>query len=90
MGHPAAEAVTPLRSNRVAEIKLRAERRMGELLREMPKLSGARGIGKKVELHDETPLLADIGIDKATSSRVQAIAAAPSPRVRGKPWTCSA
>jgi len=59
------------------EIKVRAERRAGQMLAEMPKQAGARGSGKKVESHDATPLrtLADIGITKSDSSRWQKLAA---------------
>lgn len=58
------------------EIKVRAERRAGQMLAEMPKQAGARGVGKKVESHDATPLktLADIGITKSDSSRWQKLA----------------
>ena len=61
----------------VTEIKVRAERRAGQLLAEMPKQAGARGIGKKVESYDGTPLqtLADIGITKNESARWQKLAA---------------
>jgi hypothetical protein len=46
-----------------AEIKVRAERRLGELLVEMPKNAGARGKG--VRSHDEsTPTLAELGIER--------------------------
>ena len=38
------------------EIKVRAERRAGGMLAEMPKLSGARGVGKKVGYHRGIPL----------------------------------
>ena len=36
-------------TNMCAEIKIRAERKAGTLLAEMPKQAGARGVGKKVE-----------------------------------------
>ena len=58
--------------NSAAEIKLRAERRAGELL-------------EKMELHDGNPRshdgtrLSDIGITKNQSSRWQKIAAIPQP-----------
>jgi 16S rRNA G966 N2-methylase RsmD len=61
--------------NAAAVIKLRAERRMGELLAESPKRNGARD--GKTGSHVATPLLKDIGISKSMSSRVQAIAAVP-------------
>jgi hypothetical protein len=61
--------------NAAAEIKIRAERRMGELLKETPK----QGPGEYQRSHDGTvaPRLADIGITKNESSRTQAIAAVP-------------
>lgn len=62
--------------NRVAEIKIRAERRIGELLAEMPKNNGGRP--KENHLHDERGLsLADIGITHAQSHRWQTMAAVP-------------
>jgi hypothetical protein len=61
--------------NDSAELKLRAERRMGELIREMPK----QRPGEYQRSHDATvaPRLREIGIDKSESSRTQAIAAVP-------------
>lgn len=56
------------------EIKVRAERKAGQMLSEMPKLAGARGVGKKVESHDVTPL-SELGISKNQSSRWQKLAA---------------
>jgi N6-adenosine-specific RNA methylase IME4 len=64
--------------NQCCEIKLRAERRAGEILKGMPKQNGARGTGKKVESHDGTPL-SDLGINKNQSSRWQALADIPEP-----------
>jgi hypothetical protein len=62
--------------NAAAEIKLWAERRAGELLREMPKNKGSRGKG--VSLHDaSTPRLSDLGIDQTESHRWQQIASLP-------------
>lgn len=58
------------------EIKVRAERKAGQMLAEMPKLAGARGVGKKVESHDATPL-SELGISKTQSSRWQKLAAVP-------------
>lgn len=56
----------------IAEIKLRAERRAGELIGEMPK----QRPGEYQRSHDVTvaPSLADIGITKMQSSRFQAVA----------------
>ena len=43
------------------ELKVRAERRAGEMLAAMPKQNGARGAGKKVGSYDASPL-SDYGI----------------------------
>jgi len=59
--------------NDICEIKLRAERRMGEMLKEQKLQYGSRGYGKKVELQNVTSL-SDIGIQKHQSSRYQKIA----------------
>ena len=70
--------------NDIAEIKLRAERRVGELLKDMPKNTGAKGNpggrgATVVRSHDETaqPKLSDIGISKSQSSRFQQVADLP-------------
>jgi hypothetical protein len=67
--------------NHCAEIKIRAERRMGEVLAKLDKNVGAKGSGSnqhEVRSHDVTaPTLADINITKMQSSRWQAIAAVP-------------
>ncbi len=56
--------------NECAEIKLRAERRAGEMLAEMEKNPGARGVG--VSFHDEsTPTLSALGINLSQSHRWQ-------------------
>ena len=58
-----------------AVVKLRAERRLGQILREMPLATGVRG-----NQHDESPgepngaLLSELGINKSESSRMQRIA----------------
>lgn len=62
------------------EIKVRAERRAGQMLAEMPKNAGAKGTGSnqhEVRSHDVTApkTLADIGITKNESSRWQKLAA---------------
>jgi N6-adenosine-specific RNA methylase IME4 len=62
--------------NWVSEIKLRAERRAGEMLREMPKHNG------DPRLHDATRL-SDLGIDKFDSHRWQKVAAVPQPEFEG-------
>jgi N6-adenosine-specific RNA methylase IME4 len=56
--------------NQAAEVKLRAERRAGELLAEMPKHNG------DPRSHDVTRL-SDLGIQKMESSRWQRIASLP-------------
>lgn len=66
--------------NMIAEIKLRAERRAGELLREMPKQDG--GDAMRARSHHVTevvipPSLDDLGITKMQSSRWQSIASLP-------------
>ncbi|MGD0966273.1 MAG: site-specific DNA-methyltransferase [Candidatus Acidiferrales bacterium] len=67
--------------NRCAEIKIRAERRAGEILDEM-KETGRRETGKgdhRPKFHDGTsiPKLEDLGISKKQSFRWQAIASIP-------------
>lgn len=80
--------------NLAAEIKVRAERRAGELLREMPKNAGAA-----TRSHDVTaspPTLSDLGVERMQSSRFQAVASIPEPlfeehiaatKASGKPLT---
>jgi len=52
--------------NRLAEIKIRAERRAGELLKRMPKQHGARP--SDADGHDVRPL-SDIGVSQKQSLR---------------------
>lgn len=65
----------------VTEIKVRAERKAGEMLAEMEKNPGAKGSGSnqhEVRSHDVTaPKLSDLGISKNESSRWQKLAAVP-------------
>jgi hypothetical protein len=66
-----------------AEIRIRAERRLGELIAEQKAgdglNTGARGIGKSaVPSGNRTPTLAEAGIDKKLSSRAQKLAAVPN------------
>lgn len=65
------------------EIKVRAERRTGELLREREKHDGGRPAGKPVKIEDQfsskPPKLADLKITKQQSSDWQALAAIPAP-----------
>lgn len=63
----------------IVEIRLRADRRGGELLIEMKEngeLHNGHG-DQKSESHRATPILSDIGVTKNYSSRCQAIAALP-------------
>ncbi|MGH7962976.1 MAG: hypothetical protein ACRERD_14285 [Candidatus Binatia bacterium] len=58
-----------------SELKLRAERKLGELLAELPKQHGARP--PDAGLHHETPTLNDAGVSKIQSHRWQTIATLP-------------
>jgi len=69
--------------NWAAEIRIRAERRAGELLKDMPKQHGARGAGKKVESPRATPL-SELGITKTQSSKWQQMANVPTPEFESK------
>jgi hypothetical protein len=65
-----------------AEIRIRAERRLGEMLAEQKAThglnQGAKGIGTSaVPSGNRTPTLAEVGIDKKLSARAQKIAAVP-------------
>lgn len=69
---------------RIAEIEVRAQRRLGELLAETPKATGTRGQGRPplggatreppIQL---APTLADMGISKKQSHVAQAVASVP-------------
>ena len=66
--------------NDMAEIKLRAERRAGELLAEMVEMGqrdAGQGGDRKSGFHDETVTLGDLGISKSQSHRWQTEAAIP-------------
>lgn len=67
--------------NDIAEIKLRAERRAGELLHEQELSKGGRPAENRLQRVTGfvPPTLADLGIDKAKSHRWQAIADVPEP-----------
>lgn len=69
-----------------AEIRVRAERKCGELLVEMPKAKGAAGLGfnqytpeevRSTESTASTSTLSDLGISKNQSSTWQQLAALP-------------
>jgi hypothetical protein len=62
--------------NWIAEIKLRAERRAGELLREMERHRGA-ATPFQPETAPPPRLEADLGIDRTTAHRWQTIASLP-------------
>lgn len=70
--------------NMIAEIKLRAERRAGELIREMPKATGGqpyqaqKSTPDTMSVVEPVPTLADLGISHKDSSRFQAIASVPA------------
>lgn len=68
-----------------AEIKIRAERRLGEMIREQKETVGLNtggwgsreSCGSSREPQDKKPTLAEVGIDKKLSSRAQKLAAIP-------------
>lgn len=67
-----------------AEIRIRAERRLGELIAAQKATvglnTGAAGIGKSAVLGEDrtsSPTLSDIGVSKNLSSRSQLLAAVP-------------
>lgn len=59
------------------EIKVRAERRAGQMLAEMPKNNGQLLRGSIVRPREESKTLDEIGISKTQSSRWQKLAAVP-------------
>jgi len=66
--------------NRCAEIKIRAERRAGDILLDMEKNPGGQAEHESYLSHDgtgRTPKLADLGITRNQSSRWQSIASIP-------------
>lgn len=75
-----------------AEIRLRAERRLGELLRDQPKNPGTIMQGKDKgniggnyeEPPKDIPTLAELGISKKLSSRSQKLAAVPADEFEGQ------
>ncbi len=64
-----------------AEIKVRAERRLGEMLREQKAAGGMNDGGRPTKtgssLEPVLPTLAEVGIDKKLSMRSQQLAAMP-------------
>lgn len=66
--------------NYAAEIKIRAERRAGELLAEMPKRDGGDAMKARSHVDSELPpKLSDLGITHNQSHRFQEVAAIPEP-----------
>jgi site-specific DNA-methyltransferase (adenine-specific) len=65
--------------NDAAEIKLRAERRLGELLADAPLQNGGDAARARSHATEVRPRLRDLGISKSQSSRWQALAALPEP-----------
>ena len=64
------------------EIRFRAERRLGEVLKEQPKATGAAGIGKSnsavpEKYRTQPATLKELGIDKKLSSQSQKTAKMP-------------
>ena len=82
----AKQALASIRAqNMLAEIKIRAERKAGQLLKEMEKAGQrkTRG-GDRAKSHDATlPALEDIGISKTQSSRWQKEAELPEADFKG-------
>lgn len=64
--------------NAAAEVKIRAERRAGELLAEMPKHNG-RPKRSHDEIVSQSPSFSEIGIDHNQAHRWQTIASLPEP-----------
>lgn len=64
-----------------AEIRIRAERRLGQLLMEMPKNVGAQfGAPAALRSEEGRPKLAEMGISYNQSARAQSIARIPEPQ----------
>lgn len=68
--------------NEAAEVKIRAERKAGEMLAKMPKAQGGQPYQEKYSTSNamvqvEAPTLSDLGIERMQSSRWQQIASLP-------------
>jgi hypothetical protein len=71
--------------NRATEVRLLAERQMGDFLKAMPKNEGAKGLGKSAVVDDNhTPTLREIGVSKDQSARAQKLASIPEQEFRGR------
>lgn len=69
--------------NEAAEVKIRAERKAGEMLAQMPKNEGAKGTGSnQYEVRSQPvtapPTLEELGIEKMQSHRWQTMASLPA------------
>lgn len=62
---------------RSRSVTLRAQRKLGELLKEAPKNSGQIRRGSDLEPREKTPTLEELGVDKKESMVAQQIAALP-------------
>lgn len=70
-----------------AEIRLRAERRLGEMLAETRRARGAAGVGPiavPTGNSNQPPTLEELGIDRKLSSRAQKLAAVPEADFEGR------
>jgi SAM-dependent methyltransferase len=70
--------------NRCAEIKIRAERRAGDILSDMEKHPPGPSSGDRSHDGTDLPRLSDLGISKNQSSRWQSIAAIPEKDFEGR------
>jgi hypothetical protein len=79
--HYARQAQNTDAERRACEIRLRAERKAGQLLAKMPKANGAKGNpggrGSRIVRSSDTTTLADLGISKDQSSQWQKLGAMP-------------
>ena len=73
----AAQAKDTTLITQATEIRMRAERRAGELLRDMA-TRGERAVRKNMKSQGATSKLADLGVTKTQSSRWQQLAALPA------------
>jgi hypothetical protein len=73
--------------NRAVEVKIHAERRMGELLAQQPKAHAGRPAKEEIPRESRgisTPTLRDMGISYDESARAQKLAALPADEVAGR------